>query len=256
MLADDLRWALDPAAWAAEVLGWVPDATQADMLQHVERQALACCTRQWGKTQTCATKVAHRALYLGGLTVIVSPSGRQSGEMLARVRDVLKRADAGPLVGDGINEHSVVLPSGARVVGLPCDHRSNRGFSDVGLLVVEEAAYILDDEDYHAIGAFQTICTRPPRERWMISTPYGKRGFFYDAWRAVDGSQRVMVRAEDCPRISREWLDAERARLGARAFSQEYGCEFLDGGGAAVDASRLAGLVRVGLAPLFGGGVR
>jgi hypothetical protein len=49
---------------------------------------------------------------------------------------------------------------------------------------------------------------------------------------ALDGIQpywhRAKVTAFDVPRIPREWLERERARIGDWWFRQEYGCEFLD----------------------------
>jgi hypothetical protein len=41
------------------------------------------------------------------------------------------------------------------------------------------------------------------------------------------------VPAEQCPRISAEYLAAERASMGAWWFRQEFGCEFLDSQSAA-----------------------
>ena len=64
---------------------------------------------------------------------------------------------------------------------------------------------------------------------WLMSTPFGKRGFFYDAW-AHGGREweRVRAPATDCPRIPREFLEEERAAMGERCFRQEYLCEFED----------------------------
>ena len=49
---------------------------------------------------------------------------------------------------------------------------------------------------------------------WLLSTPNGKR---------------VEVPATECPRISKEFLERERARAWREEwFRQEYMCEFLD----------------------------
>ncbi len=62
-----------------------------------------------------------------------------------------------------------------------------------------------------------------------MSTPFGKRGFFYETW-AHGGPEweRVQVTAEECPRISERFLEEERATMGDRWFRQEYLCEFVD----------------------------
>jgi hypothetical protein len=60
-----------------------------------------------------------------------------------------------------------------------------------------------------------------------LSTPFGKRGFFHREW--VEGQRwhRVEVPADECPRITREFLEEERKSLGSW-YRQEYECEFVD----------------------------
>ena len=62
-----------------------------------------------------------------------------------------------------------------------------------------------------------------------MSTPAGKRGFFYEEWQN-GGSQwtRVTVTAAECSRIPAAFLAEERTRMDDRWFRQEYGCEFVD----------------------------
>src|SRR5262249_38976680 len=62
-----------------------------------------------------------------------------------------------------------------------------------------------------------------------LSTPAGKRGWFYDAWVGGDETwHRTRVSADQCPRISQQVLDEELRELGAERFSEEYGLEFLE----------------------------
>ena len=64
---------------------------------------------------------------------------------------------------------------------------------------------------------------------WLLSTPFGKRGFFYENW--AGGSEdwvRTAVPATECPRITEEFLEEERRQLGDLWFRQEYLCEFID----------------------------
>jgi hypothetical protein len=62
---------------------------------------------------------------------------------------------------------------------------------------------------------------------WMMSTPFGKRGFFWEEWaHGGEGWLRVMVPATECPRIPKEFLAEEKRTLGARSFQQEYMCCF------------------------------
>jgi hypothetical protein len=59
-------------------------------------------------------------------------------------------------------------------------------------------------------------------------SPFGKAGFFHEAWNGGGEWERVRVPATECPRIPREFLEEERATMGERRFRQEYLCEFTD----------------------------
>jgi hypothetical protein len=60
-----------------------------------------------------------------------------------------------------------------------------------------------------------------------LSTPYGKRGFFYNAWaKGGDDWARIEIPAQRIARISPEFLASERRSLGESWFRQEYCCSF------------------------------
>ena len=63
---------------------------------------------------------------------------------------------------------------------------------------------------------------------WLMSTPNGKRGFFYEEWIHSSDWLRLQVRGEECPRIPRDFLADERRSLGDLWYRQEYNCEFID----------------------------
>ena len=91
--------------------------------------------------------------------------------------------------------------------------------------LVDEAARV-DDELYMAIRPMLAVSRGT---LWLMSTPFGKRGFFYEAWaRGGPEWERIQVTAEECPRIPREFLEEERAAMGDRWSRQEYLCEFED----------------------------
>jgi hypothetical protein len=60
----------------------------------------------------------------------------------------------------------------------------------------------------------------------MLSTPYGRRGVFFEEWTAGEGWERYEVPASRCPRIPAEFLEAERSSMPEWWYAQEYGCEF------------------------------
>jgi hypothetical protein len=62
----------------------------------------------------------------------------------------------------------------------------------------------------------------------MLSTPYGRRGVFYEEWtgEAAEEWARFEVPATEVARIPAAFLEAERRSMPEWWFAQEYGCEF------------------------------
>ena len=86
---------------------------------------------------------------------------------------------------------------------------------------------------------------------WLMSTPFGKRGFFYETW-AEGGTdwERVMAPADRCPRIPSAFLEEERRAMGERWFRQEYLCEFVDVSDSVFDRELLEKALSKDLKPL------
>src|SRR5260221_6469607 len=83
-LLDDLLLGLDPACFA-EAAGFTPDPWQARLLRSTAPRILLNCSRQSGKSTTCAGLAVHQALYdPGALVLMLSPTQRQSGELFRR----------------------------------------------------------------------------------------------------------------------------------------------------------------------------
>ena len=60
-----------------------------------------------------------------------------------------------------------------------------------------------------------------------LSTPFGRTGFFHDAWQDQKTAwQRFEVRADQVSRIGPAFLEEEKRTLGQAWFDQEYGCSF------------------------------
>ncbi|MEZ5400817.1 MAG: terminase family protein [Bryobacteraceae bacterium] len=220
----ELNHLLDPARWAADTLGFEPDPIQAEMLRSRAPRILLNCSRQWGKSTVTAAKAVHRALMVPELLVVaMSPSARQTAELLRKMGGFLK-ACGSPIKGDGDNEMSFLLRNGSRIVGLPGGEAHIRGFSSVGLLIIDEAARV-SDASYRAARPMLAV---GGGSLLLLSTPFGKRGFFYEAWKSKEAWLRIQARAADCSRIPAAFLEEEKRNLGDTWFRQEYCCEFID----------------------------
>jgi hypothetical protein len=217
----------DVVEFARRRLKFHPDEKQAEVLRSTSTRGILNCSRQWGKTSVIAALAAHCAYTQPGSDVIVaSPSLRQSGEWMRRVKFLLRNAGV-RTKKDEDHKISAVLPNGSRLIGLPHVPETTRGFSAVAMLVIEEAAYV-SDEMLHALTP--TLATTNGK-LWLVSTPNGKSGFFYDTWQAGgEDWHRVRVIATDCTRISSAFLQMQLADMGRDIFGREFLCEFLGSG--------------------------
>jgi phage FluMu gp28-like protein len=192
-------------------------------------------------------QAVHQAFTEGGsLTLVVSPSARQSGEFVRKAEGFVRQLGIRPK-GDGENEMSLEFPNGSRIIGLPGNEATIRGFSAVSLLLVDEASRV-SDEIYMAIRPMLAVSGGA---LWLMSTPFGKRGFFWEAWtRGGPDWVRVRVPADECPRIPAAFLEEERNTMGDRCFCQEYMCEFVDSVSGVFDRDLVEGAITDEVAPL------
>ncbi len=220
----------DPVAFVREQLGIVPDEKQAWMLASDHHRLLVNCSRQWGKTTTTAAKALHHMLMTPKtLVVVMAPVERQSRVFVRKVSDFVMRLGMNVRT-DGDNRVSVMLPNRSRVVGLPGSSGDRiRGLENVKLLVFDEAARLKDD-CYHSA---RPMLATSNGDIWALTTPMGKRGFFYKNWvRGEERWEKLAVKATECPRIPAEFLEEEREEMGDDWVRQEYLCEFVDMEGA------------------------
>ncbi|HEX4133902.1 MAG TPA: terminase family protein [Bryobacteraceae bacterium] len=216
----------DAVEFARTQLGLIPDDRQCEVLRSTAKRGILNCTRQWGKSTVAAAKALHRAFATPRCLVLVaSPGERQSAEWMRKAGDMLARMGIARR-GDGDNSISLLLPNQSRIVGLPGTEATVRGFSAVSMLLIDEASRV-DDAMYKALRPMLAV---GDGDLWLMSTPNGKQGFFYESWEhGGDDWLRVRVPATECPRISKKFLEEQRSVIGDAWFRQEHLCEFVDG---------------------------
>ncbi|MEZ5402741.1 MAG: terminase family protein [Bryobacteraceae bacterium] len=198
------------------------DPTQAAILSADPHRVLVCCTRQWGKSTTAAIKALHHALTVpASLTLLASRTLTQSSELLRKIAAFARPLQVRTARAPG-HDASLQFPNHSRIIALPGDPASIRGLSAASLLIVDEAGFV-SDPLYHALRP--TLATTNGAV-WLLSTPNGPRGFFFDEYNSTNDWTRFEVNAYDCPRISAEFLEEEKRKLGPARFEQEYMCRF------------------------------
>jgi Terminase large subunit, T4likevirus-type, N-terminal len=191
-------------------MGLEPDPWQRDVLENRHPRLLLNCCRQAGKSTVVAALALAEAIFIPGTTVLlVSRSFRQASELFRKIKDF--HFKVGEFLKYRRNANELVLKGNSRIVCLPCKEETIRGFSGVDLLLLDEAARIPDDlyravRPMLAVSGGRMIC---------LSTPYGKRGFYWDAWEhGGDDWARIQIAADQLPRIDPKFLESERRGLG------------------------------------------
>jgi len=205
------------AAGPSDLDDWQQRLLRSD----AERVILNCC-RQSGKSTMAGVLALHRALLRpASLVLILAPAERQAKELFGKVAEGY-RALGHPVPAESYRKLGVELANRSRIEALPGTEKTIRGFSGVDLLIVDEASRV-DDALYYAVRPMLAVSGG---RMVMLSTPWGKRGAFYEAWTGAEAWDRYEVAASGCPRISEEFLEEERRALPSWVFRQEFECSF------------------------------
>ena len=253
-LLEHLAANLDPSSYL-QSLGFISYEWQKKALEPgIKRLILNCC-RQAGKSTVIAAKAIHRAkFWSNSLILLVSPSERQSKELMQKIDAFITQDTDIELEQDSKGEKT--FRNKSRICALPGSEKTIRGYSNPDILIIDEASRV-PDEVYMTIRPMMTGGTT---ELIIMSTPFGKSGFFYSTWTSDSGFwTKIEVQPKDIlpevlPKkfgtVSEESLIADRESKGIQLFisprhdegflmeefftmgeywyEQEYGCKFLN----------------------------
>jgi hypothetical protein len=231
----------------ARAAGYEPDDWQRGVLLSTSRRLLLNCSRQSGKSTVVATLALWTALRRRrSLVLLLSPGERQSGEIYRKALDVYRAVDR-PVPALTENKLELELANGSRIVALPGQEGTIRGYSGAALLVIDEASRVADDL-YRGVRPMLSVsrgCLA------LLSTPWGKRGFFYEEWQRRDQWEYYEVRADRCPRHDPAFLAEERRTLSPFWYRQEYECQFSESGEQLISYEDAMASISDGVRPLF-----
>jgi hypothetical protein len=243
---------IDPSHYL-ESLGFEAYEWQREVLRPGVSRLILNCARQSGKSTVIGAKVVHRAKFFpGSLIMLFAPSESQSAELMEKIGVFISQDPEILLVRDSSITKKFL--NGSRIKAFTASPRSARGYSDPDIIVFDEAAHV-ERELYLTV---RPMMTGGKTDLVLLSTPYGKEGFFYDIWmRETDLWLKVEVqplwimhrmmpekyaprndadfireRAEKgikafiSTRHTEEFLLEEYEEMGEHWYMQEYGCEF------------------------------
>ncbi len=192
----------------------------------------SCWARQTGKSFTKSLRRVIRGIQRQRNQIFLSASERQSKELMQKARmhtqalEIATTYHNNPILkGTRYNQLEIELPNGVRIIGLPANPETVRGFT--GDVFLDEFAMHAQDRDIWA-AIFPTLL-RGNGELDVASTPKGKNNVFYDL-STNPKFEKSIVTLDDAIQQGLD-IDADeiRASMGDdELYRQEFNCEFLD----------------------------
>lgn len=189
------------------------------MLTDTASNWLLNASRQSGKTTVVAAKALYEVMCCGSYVLVVSSALDQSLEFHKRFMSLYHRL---PLVApaEPPTKTRLVLQNGGELLCRPHNEATIRSKSAVDLLVIDEASRV-DDAIWSAVRPMLAVSKG---RTCLLSTPHGKRGFFWHEWSQGKNWRRKEVPWRMCPRISPQFIEEERDKL--VDVEEEYECVF------------------------------
>jgi len=213
-----------PELLFAELSGQKPFYYQINFLKDKHKRINWRSGRQSGKTTSAAVKAIHHALNLdNALVLTIAPTLRQSGLLFRKIRTFIKNHHYLESLVEQDSQTTISFKNGSLIVCLPGNNPDSvRGFSPT-LLIIDEAAFVKDD----VFIALLPSLAATNGTLIYISTPFGKRGIFYESFND-DSFSHYFVKSKDCPLISEGFLLSMRNLKTELEYLQEYEGEFIE----------------------------
>lgn len=203
-----------------------PDKWQKEFLKTLGNKVLRS-GRQVGKSTIVAIGAGEYAVKHKNKTIlVVAATERQAYLLFEKVLSHIyinhkKMICKGK---DRPTKSKLMLTNGSTIHCLPTGESGYgiRGYT-VDLLIADEAAYIKEA----VWDAVTPMMATTKGEQWLLSTPYGKKGYFYDCFNDPSFSS-FHISSEDCPRVDKDYLALEKQRKTKLGYAQEYLGQFVD----------------------------
>jgi phage FluMu gp28-like protein len=180
----------DPVVWLEAYTGFKAFPHQAQLIQdYMCRLRVVRKARQIGMTTTIAYEAVWKAFTRPGrLILIVSPSGRQSDKPMRIIQGIVDNNRELARHVTKKNNHELSLDNGSSILALPNNPDRLRNYS-ADDIYLDEAAHFLNDEPVMA--AIRPMLVAKAGSFTVISTPFGKRGLFWDQYSVALGQMGV-----------------------------------------------------------------
>ena len=241
-------------------VGFKPFPWQEAVAKSGKKRVILNCGRQSGKSTFVSSKPCHTArFYPGSLSSVIAPTEDQANEDMMKIKDFIAHdPDYPELVRDGGG--LLELSNRSRIKIVIATDKAARGYSKPKCIMMDEASRIPDV--VYKSGVRPMLTGNPDCDLYLLSTPYGQEGFFYNAWISEAGIwDKYEVRSpwdadienpdRLVPAMPEEEFREDRAtkgihgfysprhadyqeqnenlqEMGVREYRQEYCCEFVE----------------------------
>lgn len=241
-------------------IGFTPFEWQTAFLRDQAKMKILNGARQCGKSTITSAEACHAARFTNkALVIIEAPTEVQAGLDMEKLFDFIAHDPKYPKI-ERKSDSQIVLVNGSRIRVVIATDKSSRGYSNPDMIILDEASRIPDV--VYRSGVRPMLTDNSKCELILLSTPFGKDGFFYRAWTSIDGAwskyevrspwtvreddQRRLIR-HDMPREEHERREAlhikfrysprhedfeeqsENLReMGMQQYLQEYCCDFVE----------------------------
>jgi len=205
---------------------------QREDVESPDRFRWCCWSRQSGKSFTKTLRRILRGLTRGRNQILLSAGERQSRELMLKVRQhcwalriAAEYLEEGCFAGTRFRQLEARLPNGVRVVALPANPATARGFT--GDVLLDEFAMHAEDRQIWA-AVFPSVL-RGGGELDVASTPKGRANMF---WRLGNnelfGRSVVTLPQAVAAGLKVDVDQVRRSMDDETLYRQEFLCEFLD----------------------------
>lgn len=190
--------------------------------------AVIVSSRQVGKSFFCLLKLIEVALrQKGSVSAIFEPTLNNSRNMFKQITNMLNGSGLVTTANAQILELEFI--NGSRIL-FKSTEQQNRGFTISGILILDECAY-LDDEEIYTI---LPLASAHNAEMCIVSTPFVQEGYFYDMYMIGVEGNNPHIKLFDWAhnKETEKFLTAERkafykATMSPQKYHTEVEGEFL-----------------------------
>jgi hypothetical protein len=230
-LTDWVRCKVDPAYFAQtrfKALFPVIYPFQEKILRSRARNIQLNMTRQGTKTTLASMIAYHTCMFPDNLlrppqVYIISQSVEQAKLAIKKIKEFIALLPPSEQRNMDAKAQSIEFKNGSLIKALPGS--AVRGVSAT-IVIEDEATQVADIVHYQSL---RPTMINTKGRHIMMSTPFGKRGHFYDIWKSQDPAwERFSMTAYECPLLDPKDVDYEKRHMSDAAFRSEFMCEFVD----------------------------